>query len=160
MITNKIPPSYLFIRYLYITGNDIKEIFLELFGLKIKDEDIERSTVGIPKNIEKAHHRSACKKYDCGFIYDIKKSLMKFTKNKKKMRFINTAIIRGVDNSFIVDVINSSFIEQEAMLLYTEEDLFNYRRCILNTIDSCHDSIMDFSENNQDMFVIDEEIDI
>ena len=157
---NRIHPSFLFIRYLHINDKNPSEILSDLFGVKVSEEEIERCVAGIPKLEDIKYPKAIAKNFGCYFIYENKKSLMKFTKNKKKMRFINTALLRGVETEAIVEVMNSNFTELESLLLYTKEDVEMYKRAIFNTDDCDIDSLIDAAEKNPEMIVSDEEVEL
>ena len=133
----------------------------ELFGITIRESDVEKCILGIPNpENSKRTPASICQKVGCYFIYENKKSLMKFTKNKKKMKFINTAIFRGVDLESILEVINSNFTELESLLLYTLDDLKVYKKALMNSDDCDIESMLNMADENPDIIEPNEEVDL
>lgn len=160
---NELHPSLNFIKYLHISNKDIKSTLMGLFDITITDEDIINSTYRIPvinEETTRSGYKKLCQKYDCSFILESKSILMKFTKNKKKMFFINTAILRGVKSEHIVEIINSNFTDLEEFMLYTLKEVETYKAAIMN-LDICNvDSISNFRKNNPTLMEWDEEVDI
>ena len=101
---NKHPCSD-FIKYLHITSKEPSEILRSIFDIEVSAETVKDITKNIvlPKDKEllKKRTKKILFRFGCEYVLEEKKRLLKISKNKRKLKFVNTAIKRGVSSSYI-----------------------------------------------------------
>ena len=158
-MTNRYPCSD-FIKYLHITSKEPSEILRNIFDIEVSAEVTKEITKNIvlPKDAEllKKRTKKLLFRFGCEYIFDEKKRLFKISKNKRKLKFVNTAIKRGVSSHYISQLLNSSILEIEEFMIFEEKDVDIYKRAIMNFSEMKSEEIESFCSENSEMFYDDE----
>lgn len=156
-VVENMHPSKKYITFLYMLDfEDISERLRKMFGIHVSKETMEYIEEEYSEVKKLKNNKVIFKKYlkKLGLYKigeeEIQLTLEKFSKDKKKLYFLNTALYRDMNYSMIADLLNTNFTELEKNIFFTEEEVQIYKDLIFNVeICSNEDLHQLFSEDRK-----------
>lgn len=152
-------PCEKFIYYLHLKGKNICDFIKQNFMITLDEKDIKKIIDELPEKPKKTILKSKYKKnmHDYEEFIGLEDSemavdsLIKVSSYKKLTFFINTCLYRRLEVPVIVEVINSTFSDEESHLAFSQEDIEFYKKYIFDFEDMSPYFKNKFIKSNSDI---------